>query len=313
MRSIAAFLENLQLPQDCVQEISACEAVLQQKAQTEYAAALSYFLCGEADRAQAKALLQALSDRAEQHPYTSDMAVVSAAFIHLEETYRRLGLPQALYENACRDARCKLWECKTVYGVWGTFVAPWFLRWFVPSRFALGRLQFETCENGLPEGAAVRFDEPGGFELTSGETMIRVHIPSTGEPLTEALRMDAYRRAWEFYKDGFKDGLVPFTCKSWLLYEKNPEILEESSNIVQFMRDFYVLPEQNDAPLGDLWRIFGMPNETPFARLPEDTSLRRRYKAYLLAGGLPGEGTGVFLFDGKHLYNQAKIIKKPLI
>ena len=78
------------------------------------------------------------------------------------------------------------------------------------------------------------------------------------------------------------------------------------------MDDFCILPGPVFHPCGDLWRIFMMPNETPYEDLPEDTSLRRAYKKHLLAGGEPGEQMGLFLFDGKAIYNQAKVIKKPL-
>ena len=266
---------------------------------------------GDADRPRAKTLLRALSERAELDPLQSDMAVIVTAFVLLEEKYERLGLPKEMYENACRDVRCKLFECRRVYGVWGTFASGWYLRFFVPSRFALGRFQFEADRLNAPGIEKVVFDGlPDGKrrELLNGDPILRIHIPSTGEPITDALRMDAYRKAYAFFRDDFADRLIPFTCKSWLLYDRHPDFLREDSNILSFMRDFCILPCPRTGEFGDLWRIFPVPSGTPFDLLPEDTSLRRAYKQHLLEGGTPGSCVGLFLFDGERIYRDPSAV-----
>ena len=315
MKTVAELLQMLSMPQECVQTLCTCEKALHKNAEAEFASALSYYLSGEADRPTAQALLSALCEKSGQCGYSSDMVVVLSAFVRLEAVYEKLGLSHALYENACRDARCKLLECYQLHGVWGTFAPLWFLRWFVPNRFALGRMQFQKAALTMPGVEKVVFDGlPNGraVEITEGAPVIQMHIPSTGEPITDALRMDAYRQAYDFYAAERKDGFLLFSCKSWLLYEKQREFLPEKSNILRFMDDFYILQIPVFAPCGDLWRIFMVPNETPYEALPEDTSLRLAYKKHLLAGGEPVQQLGLFLFDGSTIYNQATMIEKPL-
>ena len=295
------------MPQDCVRTMAERCAEAKKRAPEEFSAALDYYMNGDADRPRARALLDALAEASGLDARQSDMAVILTAFTLLEEKYARLGLPKQMYRNACRDVRCKLLECKALYGVWGTFVSGWYLRFFVPSRFAMGRFHFETSELKAPGIEKVVFDDLPGVghqEVLEGDTIIRIHIPSTGEPITDDVRMDAYKQAYAFYRGRYPGRLVPFSCKSWLLYDKNPELLREDSNILKFMRDFCILPGPYSDVYGDLWRIFHLPNDTPFALLPENTSLQRAYKKHLLSGGTPGECEGLFLFDGKRIFNR---------
>lgn len=313
--TIRELLKKLEMPQDCIDTMETALQTVHVRAEAEFSAALDFYMNGTADRPHAKVLLTALAEKARMDPRQSDMAVVLTGFTLLEEKYKSLGLPQALYENACRDIRCKLRENYDLSGIWGTGAGLWYLRFLQASRFALGRFQFETSELKMPGVEMAVFDLPNGIrrEIHDGDTIVRIHIPATGEPITDELRMDAYRRAYDFYPDQRPDGIMVFSCKSWLLYDKHPEMLSENSNILKFMRDFAIMPSPYYDIYGDLWRIFGMPSDTPFEKLPEDTSLRRAYKKHLLAGGTPGECVGLFLFDGEKIYNKpTKIVKKPL-
>ncbi len=64
------------------------------------------------------------------------------------------------------------------------------------------------------------------------------------------------------------------------------------------MNDFDIYETEPDPQGGDLWRIFGRPDCSDTASLPEETSLQRVYKQWLLAGGTPGAGRGLFLLQG---------------
>ena len=83
-----------------------------------------------------------------------------------------------------------------------------------------------------------------------------------------------------------------FMCESWMLLPEHKDILPEGTNIRRFMEEYElgVFIERD----GDLWRIFGRPNSEckNYSTLPEDTSLRRIYKKYLLGGGRIGECIG---------------------
>ena len=65
-----------------------------------------------------------------------------------------------------------------------------------------------------------------------------------------------------------------------------PQLLPATSNILAFQRRFEVLRVQEDS-LGVLDWVFP-PHSEVSAALPENTSLQRRMKAFLLAGGKVG-------------------------
>ena len=82
--------------------------------------------------------------------------------------------------------------------------------------------------------------------------------------------------------------------------------LPQTSNILDFMRDFDIIePRYSEQPYAS-WRIFGRYFEEPFDRLPRDTSLRKAYADWLAAGHNTGSGRGLILFDGEKIVNNAR-------
>ena len=79
-------------------------------------------------------------------------------------------------------------------------------------------------------------------------------------------------------------------CCSWLLSPQLRELLPEQSRILAFQRSFSIaqvaVPSQ-----GVVQWVFKNPS-LPVADYPEDTSLQRRLKAYLLTGGIFHDGKG---------------------
>ncbi len=237
-------------------------------------------------------LLDDMETLAEKHgvsPYETQFL----AFVLLSEPllgrYREAGIPEEIWVDSMTDLRCKLTECEKMYGVEGSFVACWFCRFFDMTRFALGRLQFETAE--MPRDYV-----PGG--LKKGETVINVHIPSRGKLPHEAV-LDSYRRAWEFYPQYRRNGLLPIICFSWLLYPRHAEFLPPSSNILAFANDYTILDWGESEEFDDAWRIYYRDAGRPPEELPTDTPLRAAYTAWLRKGGRSGVGSGILLFDGE--------------
>jgi len=208
----------------------------------------------------------------------------------LRKMYEEKNIPCNIFYDSMTDLRCKLFECHKVHGVWGSFVAFWFPRFFDLTRFALGSLQFET----------IQFDreyEKNGYTVHKGDTVLNMHIPSSG-PLKHELCIDSYRRAREFYKDIFGEKPTVFVCNSWLLFPKHKEILPSDSNIRKFMDDFDIISSNDNNNYGDLWRIFGKFYNGNPEELPEDTQLQRIYKDFIKKGNTVGTGFGIILFDG---------------
>ena len=214
--------------------------------------------------------------------------------------YRQRGLDDEIFYTTMYDLRCKLIECREVYGLWGNATDGWSDGFFKLDRFALGRLQYErrTC----PHEDYVC----GDVVLRQGEPVLNTHIPSAG-PFPRALRYDSYRRAYEFYPEIRCGGkYLPIICDSWLLFPEHERFLPKSSNILDFMRDFDIIQSSYSEQPHAWWRIFGRYFNVPFDRLPRDTSLRRAYADWLVAGNNTGSGAGLLLFDGEKIVNNAR-------
>ncbi len=219
------------------------------------------------------------------HPFTSDMIFYLYLAPTLRKLYEKRGYPARWFTGVMEDLRCKLLECRTVYGIWGSFVSSWFARFYQFSLFAMGRLEF--CLIPCP------FDyEKGGLSIRKGQKCVDVHIPSKGKLVRRELA-DSYREAAEFFGP-MLEAPVAFYCESWLLFEHHAEMLREGCGIRRFAEDYTYMRSAPDEQ--DLWRIFGAEDtETP-QNLSEDTSLKRAYKKRLLEGKPVYGGEGIFFY-----------------
>jgi len=206
----------------------------------------------------------------------------------LARHYERRGLPRELCRACMEDLKWKLAECRRVYGIWGTFVSDWFEGFFRLTRFTLGRLQFELLP--FPED----YVSAGRVKPEGADKVINIHIPSSG-PLLHEECVRSYRLAAEFFGGEFPGGECVFFCDSWLLFPDHGKFLPADSRILEFMRDFDIYTSRTDPGGNDLWRIFGLADCSDYVGLPEETALQRAYKGWLLGGGSPGIGRGIFL------------------
>ena len=214
------------------------------------------------------------------------------------ELYREKGIDEQIYWDSMMDLKYKFQECVDCKEVYGTFVGHWYTGFFQLNRFALGRFQFENSTFG----AADEFTTSAGIKIKRGDKTVGFHIPSSGVPLTDEVRFDAYKKAYEFFKDQRReDGLIIFECGSWLLYEGNKEILPENSNTVKFINDFEIIKSEPKDKFNDAWRIFAKSGYKAPKYWYDDTSMRRAFKNHVLNGGKTGSGHGVIVFDGEKI------------
>lgn len=242
--------------------------------------------------------VSALAAKMEKPEYTMHMVFLLCCSEELLRRYREKGLSDKLYYDLMCDLKCKLMECRECKGVWGTFVGGWFHGQYEIDRFALGRFQFEARK--------VHEDEDGyvlssGRVLKAGEPYINFHIPSSGIPLTDEVRFDAYRQCQEFYSDLFNGGPVLMGCSSWLLYDKYLDFLPEKSNTCKFIRDFELVNSEESEKFNDAWRTFGRYADYPIEHWPRETSMQKAFAEHVENGGKTGHGFGFILFDKDHI------------
>ena len=236
--------------------------------------------------------------------YSVDENILQFVFLLLAaetmaKRYTKQGIPDRVFYETIKDLKYKFDECVECKGYYGTFVPHWFEGFYRLERFSLGRFQYEHTDTDR------EIVTPSGIKIKKGTKVLFLHIPSSGEPLTDEVRFDSYKKAYDFYKNTsfVKNGKIIFVCHSWLLYKEHYKFLPENSNILRFMNDFYIYDQYISDIKEDLWRIFGKQDKLPYNELPEDTSLKRAYKNWLIEKNETGGGVGVIVFDGEKIIN----------
>ena len=155
----------------------------------------------------------------------------------------------------------------------------------------LGRFEYilETYQ-----GDGVYF--PNGYILRKGDKYVGFHIPSSGVPLTDEVRLDSYRQAEKFFKQYFPDGPVILSTDSWIIFPAQYRFLPEKSNLRRFMDDFYIAT-MREQEFKDAWRLFGASSQLPVEQWEEKTSMQRAYKKWVLDGHMTGRARGFIIME----------------
>ena len=224
--------------------------------------------------------------------YTVDMIFFLSCAPQMQSRFEEKGVGDQIFWDTLRDLRYKLMECKNLFGYYGSFTKNWFPRFLRAEGFALGRLQYEKKPYA---------GEDYGTILKKDELVCKCHIPSSGPLLYEDV-LKSLRLAYNFYKEDRKNGILVICCDSWMLYPPLIERLPQTSNIRRFYELFEVVSAKEKDTNTDFWRIFSLPY-TPENLLaaPENTSLQRTVKAFMLEGNSLGIGLGLLLFDGERI------------
>ncbi len=246
-----------------------------------------------------EAALNAYAERVGVHRYSMHMLFLLICSVDLPGIYRKNGIDESYAYNALSDLRNKLTECEKWYNIIGTISFAWFHDYFLMTRLAIGRFQYDLTE------WQKNYDyEFGGFRVTKGDKIYKFHIPSSGK-MTREMRLDSYRQVHSHF--GYKKGEpVVITCNTWLLYKGNREVFPVGSNLADFMDDFDLLEFTESERFENAIRVFNRQYEGDTSVLPRDTTLQRNFINYIEKGGKFGTGFGVILFDGEKIINNKR-------
>ncbi len=163
-------------------------------------------------------------------------------------------------------------EHKAAFGSYGFDRDFWVGRQLSLCLFRLGELEYESGE-------------------WEGKKLLSVHIPSDADLSPEKVDV-SLSFARKFFASHFPEYAdAKFACYSWLLSPALEKLLPENSKIIQFRRRFEILEVNENADGYKLWvyKTTTLPPE----EFPENTSLQRNMKKYILNGGKIGEALGI--------------------
>ena len=159
------------------------------------------------------------------------------------------------------------------YGTYGFDRDFWTSRQAGGVLFRIGELEYELIEDTKQ------------YTKTIG-----LHIPSDANIAPEKIQA-SLSAAKEFLNTFYKDYAdAPMLCDSWLLSPALKELLPKGSNIICFQNLFEITHVEWDAPDVMEW-VFKNPH-IELKDAPEETTLQRKMKSYMLQGGKIGVGFG---------------------
>lgn len=179
------------------------------------------------------------------------------------ESYRQKGIPCSVFLATMQFLSRFYENDRALFGYpvfrWGW----WFPRQLALKEFRIGIFEYEmTCRENAD--------------------ILSLHIPSDANLTDENIRCsfaDAHAFFTKFYPSYAN---VDVYCETWLLTPCLKELLSPSSRILHFQTFFDILHTDNDSPAFRDWVFPGAPES--IKDLPENTSLQKNAKAYLLSG-----------------------------
>ncbi len=209
------------------------------------------------------------------------LAVILSLALKTKEKYRAAGISEQIYYDTMSDIR--IW-CEN-NGNKGVRNYGWLKNHVSFELFRLGRLQFQLyeCKN-----RTLLYNK---LPFSFGEKLIYVHIPQ-GEKLDKEKCIESIKSANDFFAKYFPHYKYRYYfCESWLLFDNNKKFMAPDSNILAFSSLFthcYSVKIDKQA----IERIFGR-RRILKRNYPENTSLQKKAKEYMLKGNRLGAGTGI--------------------
>ena len=149
--------------------------------------------------------------------------------------------------------------------LWGTY--------FINCKLIeVGRLQYEYCEN-----------------------YIKIHIPS-GSKLDFNKVVKSIKNSKKEIKKYYSNNYMNYYCNSWLLSKQIKLMLKDNSNIVKFQSLFEI--EEGESCLKDILNfVYKSNKDIDYNLLPENTTLQKNIKEYLLLGNDIKLGKGKLIYQ----------------
>ena len=182
--------------------------------------------------------------------------------------YEALGIPAEVFAATMKFIPRFLRDHHAKHGNWNFNWGWWFWRQLSMAEFRVGCLEYEFIRNA------------------DGEGEVSLHIPADADlsPASVDASFAAFRDFMaRFYPEWAQEKWV---CDSWMMSPVLENFLDEGSNVLAFQRRF--IPEHTGYGYEGVLDWVFPPHREVSCDLPENTSLQRRLKPWLLAGNKVG-------------------------
>lgn len=192
------------------------------------------------------------------------------------EKYKDKGIAEDIFIDTMKFFSRFLYAHNKIYGEYKYVWAWWAVKQISMQEFRIGELEYEMM-------------------IQNDKKVISIHIPADTNMASSNLRK-SYLDARDFFEKYYPEyAKAEMICGSWLLAPALKKLLPESSRIIQFQNSFELTSQEDDSP-GVLDWVYGR-RDIPFENLPEETSLQRKLKKYLLDGGKVEWANGTLISD----------------
>lgn len=197
----------------------------------------------------------------------------------LHDNYSKAGIDETIYTETMKCFTRFLNEHKENYGSYKFDRSFWTTRQISMHLFRIGELEYE-------------------LDNKNGEKIVSIHIPSDADIMVTKLQ-NSYCAAKEFLKRYYPEySKVKMMCESWLLSPSLEKLLPNTSKILNFQKSF-IITATDPEDKGYLEWVYKVNSsfldDCKLKELPENTSLQKNMKKYLLKGSKVGAATGILL------------------
>lgn len=210
--------------------------------------------------------------------------------------YKEKRIPDEVFYDTMSDISIWAENFKNKYGYPGFGAIDWISNHLNATLFRLGRLQFQLYRTRFPKYTERTQVRQAPIKL--GKRCLYVHIPQGGKLAYEEC-IKSFEKAKGFFAEYFPNYKYSgYICESWLLYPGNMAVLPPDSNIMKFQSLWTIVSWDIDQSQA-IERIFQPKCIGDMEFYPEDTSLRRAAKKWLLSGNVLGIGFGMIKADSE--------------
>ncbi len=237
------------------------------------------------------------------------LACVIACCERTYAVYQEKGIPDEIFYDTMGDISIWAKNFRDKYGYPGFGAVNWISNHLNATLFRLGRLQFQLYRARFPKYTERTQIRQAPVKL--GKRCLYVHIPQ-GEKLDYDECIKSFEMSKDFFGKYFPNYKYSgYICESWLLYPGNRAVLPPESNIMKFQSLWTIVSWDIDQSQA-IERIFQPKCIGDMEFYPEDTSLRRAAKKWLLSGNVLGIGFGMIKTEEGDIQQSMSLSQKTV-